>query len=218
MVALGALFSVLISSVFALTTPYVLARTGSEVTLGILMAIMSVGGVLGAILIGVWGGFKRRVNTILFGMILTVIGTVLFGVNVSPLALGAALFIAMMSVAINNTVLMTLLQAKVPGDMQGRIFAIVMQLALLLMPVGYLVIGPLADQVFTPLASTPEWAAGTLGMLFGSGAAGGMGLLFAASGVLALVALLVTFALRSVRNMEDTLPSYQTAADAVPMP
>ncbi len=217
MVLLGALFSVLISSVFALTTPYVLARTGSEVTLGILMAIMSVGGVIGAILIGAWGGFKRRVHTILFGMILTVIGTVLFGANVSPLALGAALFVAMLSVSINNTVLMTLLQAKVPGDMQGRIFAIVMQLALVLMPVGYLVIGPLADQVFTPLASAPAWTASALATLFGSGAAGGMGLLFAASGVLALVALLVTFALQSVRNMEDTLPSYQTAADAVPV-
>lgn len=217
LVAVGALFSVLISSVYALTTPYVLARTGSEVALGILTAIMSVGGIVGAIAIGAWGGFKRRVYTILLGMILVVGATVVFGANLSPLVLGAALFVAMMSVSIINTILMTLLQAKVPGDMQGRIFAIVMQLTLVLLPLGYLVIGPIADQVFTPLASAPTWMEGTLGTLFGSGAAGGMGLLFAASGVLALLAALLTFASRSVRNMEATLPSYQSAADSVPV-
>jgi MFS transporter, DHA3 family, macrolide efflux protein len=216
LVALGTLFSALISSVYALTTPYVLARTGSEVTLGILTAIMSVGGIVGAIAIGAWGGFKRRVYTVLLGMILVVGATVVFGANLSPLVLGAALFVAMMSVSIINTVLMTLLQAKVPGDMQGRIFAIVMQLTLGLMPLGYLLIGPLADQVFTPLASAPAWTESALATLFGSGAAGGMGLLFAVSGVLALIAALLTFASRSVRTMEATLPNYQSAADAVP--
>ena len=218
LVALGALFSFLISSVYALTTPYVLARTGSEVTLGILMAIMSVGGIVGAIAIGAWGGFKRRVNTILLGLILTLCATAIFGANFSPLVLGAALFVAMMSVSIINTILMTLLQSKVPGDMQGRIFAIFTQLGLLLTPLGYLLVGPLADQVFTPLASAPAWVESALGTLFGSGAAGGMGLLFAASGVLGLIVVLFTFAMRSVRTMEATLPNYQSAADAVPTP
>jgi MFS transporter, DHA3 family, macrolide efflux protein len=214
MVVLAAVFSFLISSAYALTTPYVLARTESEVALGIITAIMSIGGLVGAIVIGAWGGFKRRINTIMIGMILVLIATIAFGTNQSPIVMGAALFIAMLGVAATNTTLMTLLQSKVPGDMQGRVFAIFMQLSLALTPLGYLLIGPLADQVFTPLTSSPAWAESTAGTLFGIGAAGGMGLLFAITGSLGLIATLITFALPLIRNMEATLPSYSSPVDA----
>lgn len=215
---LGAVFGFLISSAYALTTPYVLARTGSEVTLGLITALMSVGGIVGAIAIGAWGGFKRRINTIMIGIILVLIATMLFGTNQSPIAMGGALFVAMMGVAATNATLMTLLQSKVPGDMQGRVFAIFTQLSLVLTPLGYLLIGPLADQVFTPLASSAAWTDGTLGTLFGIGAAGGMGLLFAITGGLGLIATLITYALPSVRRMEAMLPSYASAADVPSTP
>ncbi len=214
LIVLGAVFGFLISSAFALMTPYVLARTGSEPTLGIITAIMSVGGIVGAIGIGAWGGFKRRIDTIIIAMILVLIATMLFGTNQSPIVMGAALFVAMMGVAAANATLMTLLQSKVPGDMQGRVFAIFMQLSLLLTPLGYLLIGPLADQVFTPLASSAGWAEAAPGMLFGMSAAGGMGVLFALAGTLGLIVTLFTYALPSVRRMEATLPTYNTEADA----
>jgi MFS transporter, DHA3 family, macrolide efflux protein len=215
LIVLVAVFSFLISSVYALLTPYVLARTGSEPTLGILTAIMSVGGIVGAIAIGAWGGFKRRINTIIIAIALVLIATVLFGTQQAPLIMGAALFLAMMGVSAANATSMTLLQSKVPGDMQGRVFAIVMQLTLVLTPLGYLLIGPLADQVFTPLASSPAWIDGAAGMLLGTEAAGGMGALFAITGSLGLIATLITYALPSVRRMEITLPTYNSA-DASP--
>lgn len=113
-----------------------------------------------------------------------------------------------MSVSGANATSMTLLQAKVPGDMQGRVFAIFTQWSLILTPLGYLVIGPLADQVFTPLASTSAWSASPLGMLFGVGAAGGMGVLFAVTGGLGLIATLITYTQPPVRNLEASLPTY----------
>lgn len=93
-------------------TPYVLARTSSAPTLGILTAILSIGGVVGAVLIGVWGGFKWRIDTIMIAMILVLIATMLFGTNQSPIVMGATLFIAMMGVAGANAISMTLLQSK----------------------------------------------------------------------------------------------------------
>jgi MFS family permease len=213
MVLLGAITGFLITSAYALTTPYILARTGSEITLGIITAVMSVGGIVGALVIGAWGGFKRRIDTIIMVVILLMVATILFGTNQSPLVLGVALFVAMMGATGANATLMTLLQAKVPGDMQGRVFAIFMQLSLVLTPFGYLLIGPLADQVFTPLASSPTWTTGALGGLFGTSAAGGMGVLFALTGGLGLIVTLIAFALPSVRQMEATLPSYSSTAD-----
>jgi DHA3 family macrolide efflux protein-like MFS transporter len=213
-VVLGAVIGFLISSAYALTTPYVLARTGSEITLGLITAIMSVGGVVGAIVIGSWGGFKQRIHTIMIAIILVLCATVWFGTNQSPIVLGAALFVAMMGVTGSNATLMTLLQAIVPGDMQGRVFAIFMQLSLLLTPVGYLLIGPLADQVFTPLVGSSAWTESTLGTLFGAGAAGGMGVLFAITGALGLIVTFITYALPSVRHMEADLPTYSSPVDA----
>lgn len=218
MVAQVALFGFFVSSVFALMTPYVLARTGSEPMLGILNAILSAGGIVGAILIGVWGGFKRRIDTIMSAMILVLAATMLFGTNQLPMVMGAALFVAMMGVGAANTTSMTLLQAKVPGDMQARVFATFTQLVMTLTPVGYLLVGPLADQVFRPLANSPVWAEGVFGMLFGTGAAGGMGGLFTVSAGLALLPTLITYALPSVRRMEVILPTYHSAADLPPTP
>lgn len=214
----GALFSFFVSSAFSLMTPYVLARTGSEPTLGFLTALTSLGGVAGSVLIGAWGGFKRRVDTIVAGVILVSITTMWFGTNQSPMVMGAALFLTMAGTAIINAMLMTLLQAKIPGEMQGRVFAIYMQLALLPLPLGYLMVGPLADQVFAPLASTAAWTEGVLGMWFGAGAAGGMGALFTLSGVLSLISSLFIVATPSVRRLEATLPTYTGAADAQPVP
>jgi hypothetical protein len=210
----AAVFGFLISSAYALTTPYVLARTGSALTLGLLTALMSVGGVAGAILIGAWGGLRRRIDTILLAMLLVLAATVLFGLQLPTLVLGAALFVAMMGVTCANTTAMTLLQAKVPGALQGRVFAVFTQLSLALTPLGYLMIGPLADRAFTPLANSASWAAGVLGRLFGTGAAGGMGGLFALTAGLGVIATLVTYGLPSVRRLEESLPTYRSAADA----
>jgi MFS transporter, DHA3 family, macrolide efflux protein len=217
LVVLGAVIGLLITSAYALSTPYILARTGSELTLGFITALMSVGGLVGAIGIGAWGGFKRRIDTIIVTIILLMIATILFGTYQPSIVMGAALFVAMMGATATNTTSMTLLQAKVPGDMQGRVFAIFMQLSLVLTPLGYLLIGPLADQVFTPLASSPAWADSTAGIVFGTGAAGGMGVLFAVTGGLGLLATLITYALPSFRTMEATLPTYSSAADASPV-
>jgi len=123
------------------------------------------------------------------------------------------LFIAMMGVVGVNATSMALLQCKVPADIQGRVFAISTQLALVLTPLGYLSIGPLADSVFTPLADSSAWENGPLGLLFGVGAAGGMGAMFTISSGLALVITLITYTLPSVRDMEAQLPTYRNTAD-----
>jgi MFS transporter, DHA3 family, macrolide efflux protein len=216
LVMLASLIGFLVTSAFSLTTPYILARTESEAALGLITGIMSVGGLVGAIAIGVWGGFKRRITTILMGMALALLATMMFGTNLSPLTLGAALFVAMMGITAANITLMTLLQSKVPADMQGRVFAIFMQLTLAFTPFGYLLIGPLADQVFTPLARSSGWVEGIFGTLFGVGAGGGMGVLFAVTGGLGVIATLITYALPSVRQMEATLPTYNSPAEVSP--
>ncbi|WP_074312373.1 hypothetical protein [Singulisphaera sp. GP187] len=181
--------------------------------LGVLNATLSIGGLVGALLIGAWGGFRRRIDTIILAMVLVSVAIVFFGTRQSLAVMGAALFFAMLGVAVANATAMTLLQSKIPGDMQGRVFAIFTQLTLLLMPWGYLLVGLLADQVFTPWANSTAWREGPIGIQFGVGTAGGMGGLFAISAVLALLATLLAYALPSVRHLDAMLTTCDGATE-----
>lgn len=206
------LINFFIGSVFALLTPYLLARTGSEPTTGVLLAILNVGGLAGAIIIGIWGGFTRRIDTVMAACVLALAGSIGLGIAQSVIGLALGVFAAMFGISIINTAFMTMLQSKIPGDMQGRVFALLGQLAAGLMPLGYLLVGPLADQVFKPLASGDAWANGLMGSLFGMGAGAGMGVLFTLGSSIALVITLVVYALPSVRQMESRLPTYSAGA------
>jgi MFS family permease len=54
-----------------LTIPYLIAVTGSERDMSIVLGLMSLGAFCGALLISAWGGTRRRIATILGGLILS---------------------------------------------------------------------------------------------------------------------------------------------------
>lgn len=204
------LLNFLIGSCFALLTPYLLARTGSEATMGLLLTVLNVGGIVGAIAIGAWGGFKRRIDTIMISCIIALIAVFGFGMAQTPLMLGVMLFVVMAGITILNASFFTFMQSKIPGDMQGRVFALLDQIGVGLTPIGYLLVGPLADQILEPLAASESW--GALGGLFGTETGAGMGLMFSVSAGLSLLVTLVVYALPSVRRMEATMPDYASSA------
>jgi DHA3 family macrolide efflux protein-like MFS transporter len=104
-----------------------------------------------------------------------------------------------------NASLMALMQSKIAPDIQGRVFALIEQFAMLLQPIAVLLAGPLADNVFEPMAASPDWA---LAGIFGSGAGSGIALIFFIAGVVALLVAVAFFAIPSVREMDTRLPDY----------
>ena len=48
-----------------LFTPYVLARTGSETAYGVIQSLFNGGMLAGSIIIGIWGGTRPRIHTIM---------------------------------------------------------------------------------------------------------------------------------------------------------
>jgi hypothetical protein len=56
----------------SLFAPFILSRTGNNsAALGSAQSAAAIGGVIGGLLIGLWGGFKRRMHSILLGEALT---------------------------------------------------------------------------------------------------------------------------------------------------
>jgi MFS transporter, DHA3 family, macrolide efflux protein len=102
---------------------------------------------------------------------------------------------------------MSILQAKTPPDLQGRVFAVVGQLLMIATPISFLITGPLVDQTLEPAVRTPTWNA--FAPLVGDQAGAGMRLVLFAVGVIILLTTAAVYALPALRHMEANLPDYE---------
>jgi len=195
-----------LAGMISLQTPYILSRTNSEATLGTLLGVYSAGSLAGTVLMAVWGGTKRRVQTMMPGLAILGVALAFLGMAQQPLPMALLMFIMALFPPINNVSIISLLQIKVPPQLQGRVFAAISQISMTLIPLSYVVTGPAADNVFEPLVNTPSWA--MLGGLFGNSAGAGMGLMMTISGIAITTVSLVIYAMPMVRNLEALLPDY----------
>jgi DHA3 family macrolide efflux protein-like MFS transporter len=203
--ALGNLFDVIGDTLVA---PMILARTGGDtVTLGTVESAAAIGATVGGILLVVWGGPKRRIHGFLAGWIVaSLLGWVLIGVGGVLLVWAiASLLSSLFSPFIEGSE-QAIWQAKVTPGVQGRVFATKQLLSEGLTPIGILIAGPLADQVFEPAMMPGTRLAKMFGGLVGTGAGSGMALILVCVGVLCTVVLLVGYAFPAIRNVEALLP------------
>jgi DHA3 family macrolide efflux protein-like MFS transporter len=198
---------------FVLLTPYALARIGSTQLFGLVLGVMNIGGILGALVISAGGRIGSRMNTVILGVVAAAVFLGLAGVARGPLAIGASLFLMLFALAFTDAPFWSILQAKVAPDLQGRVFAAYLQVAMLMTPLASLVAGPLADKVFEPARSRPIWRG--VAWLVGDRPGAGMGLMFVVAGVAVLALSLAIYAIPAVRRLEADLPDH-VATDAEP--
>ena len=108
-----------------LVTPMILARTDSnEQLLGLVLSAGAAGGVIGALLISIWGGPKQRVLGVLLGMFATsLFGSALMGLGQFIIIWMIANFCNSFFINILNASNQAIWQAKVAPDIQGRVFS-----------------------------------------------------------------------------------------------
>jgi len=141
------------------------------------------------------GGFKRKMATILMGWL--GMGALSLAIGVLP-AGGFMIAVFMMGLfglmnAITNGPLGALMQAKVPPEMQGRVFAVMNSLSTGTMPLGMLMAGPLAEAL-----GTSAW--------------------FVIAGVTLLVTGMIAYVMKEVYTLDDQLPggALEPAESAAP--
>ena len=132
---------------------------------------MGAGGIVGGLLLGVWGGFKRRVWTVLMGILGIGAGMLTFGLipaNRFTWSLVSLGMVGLMASFANGS-LGPLLQTKVPPEVQGRVFMLLSSLTLAMMPIGLFLSAPIADNFGTQVSYIVGGAAclviGLLGLL-----------------------------------------------------
>ncbi len=197
-----------------LMTPYILSRTGSEATLGVLLSLFSAGALVGGLIMSAWGGTRPRTRTIFPGVFFAGLMFAGLGVARSPVALGAVAFAMMIPLPIVNAAFDAILQIKVPPDLQGRVFAAVIQLSMLLSPLAYLLSGPLADGVFEPAVHSGGWT--LVAPLVGQQDGSGIGLMAVLAGLLVMLFTAAAYLRPDVRHIEAILPDYVAVPDESP--
>ena len=122
---------------------------GEALQLAWMNAAFGLGTVAGGLLLGAWGGFKRRIYTIVLGLAGIGLGALLVGLAPSY-AYGIGL-VGMLVMGVMNPIangpFFAILQTVVPPQMQGRVFTTVLSTAIGVSPLGLAVAGPLSDRL-----------------------------------------------------------------------
>jgi MFS family permease len=202
-----AMVNFLLNTVSVLTPPMILA-VHSATVLGGTQTAMGVGMLCGGLLMSTWGGPKtRRIPKVIGFITLSVIGLVVAGLGTSPIFPGIGLFILLFFVPIASGTSMAIWQSKVPPEMQGRVFSVRSMISQSMMPIAFLIAGPLADRVFEPLMRDGGALANTfIGTVIGTGPGRGIGLMFVIAGLAGMLVSGLAYMNRHIRNIETELP------------
>jgi len=206
-----ALANFLFNFAAVLYIPMILAFTTAAV-LGLVQMVAGSGMLGGSLLMSAWGGpKKRRINAVIGFITLAGIGLILTGLQASAVFIAAGMFLFMFCIPLASSPSQAIFQTKVAPDVQGRVFAIRGMISRSMMPLAFLIAGPLADRVFNPLLEAGGALADTfVGSLIGVDPGRGIGLIFILAGSAMLIASLAAYSNPRIRNVEQELP------DAIP--
>jgi DHA3 family macrolide efflux protein-like MFS transporter len=144
------LINFLMSPAFSLL-PLVVTNhfNGGAMELGWLQSANGVGMIAGGLLLGAWGGFRKRVVTAMTSLVISGTFIVVFSFVPQELFLVAVGCVFMFAVfnAMANGTFFSSIQAVIPPQMQGRVFTILMSLSGGMTPIGLAVAGPVSDSL-----------------------------------------------------------------------
>jgi MFS family permease len=192
----------LINGPLELAIPYILSLTDSESVLGILLAVMNLGALAGAASIAVIGNRARRRMPIILVCYLSLgVLMLLYGVARHPIVLGMTLFGVLFPLPLAGALFTSMLQAKTPPDLQGRVFAITGQMFMLMTPFSFLITAALVDHVLEPAVHRSGWD--LVAPLVGREDGSGMGLLLIIVGVIILITSAAASANPRIRGLDN---------------
>jgi len=122
---------------------------GSAIHLSWVESAMGLGMIAGGALLGIWGGFERKILTSMIGLMGMGTGTLILALAPSSamfLAIGGAFLVGLMS-PITMGPFFAVIQSTVEPDMQARMFSLLSSVGGGIAPIGLMIAGPVADRV-----------------------------------------------------------------------
>ncbi len=209
----GNMFS---NTAWIVAAPMILARTGNNAAiLATAESAGGIGGVVGGIILSIWGGFRRKTDGVFLGWALpSLFAGFLVGMGQSLPLWVAGFFLASVVGNLNYVSNQAIWQSKVPPDIQGRVFSTRRLIAQLASPIALLAAGPLADRVFEPAMMPGGFLSNSLGPLFGTGPGSGMSFMIFVFCMLVVLVGLSGYLFPVVRDAEKILPDHDAQEES----
>jgi DHA3 family multidrug efflux protein-like MFS transporter len=173
----------------SLMDPYGLELVSVQVW-GILWGILSLGFIVGGMVVAQRGLGKNPLRTLFLTNIVTWTICCVFTLHPSIVLLAVGMFIFLCLIPVIEAAEQTILQKVVPPERQGRVFGLAQSIEQSASPITAFIIGPIAQLFFIPFMIS---GAGVelLGGWFGTGTDRGLALLFTITGVIGLAVTLI---------------------------
>jgi DHA3 family macrolide efflux protein-like MFS transporter len=164
------------------TQPLILSL-GTTKDLGFVLSCLGISMVAGGAVISAWGGPRRKALGVLYFGFISAVFFTLIGLNHSIPLICAFMFLSFFFLPFGNNCSQVIWQSKVEQSIQGRVFALRRMIAMSLMPISYLLSGPLEEKILSPVMGKGGVGEQLLGGWLGSGEAGGIRLFFIFIGI-----------------------------------
>jgi DHA3 family macrolide efflux protein-like MFS transporter len=146
LVVMAALINACLAPAFSLLPLLVAGELrGDALQLAWVSAAFGIGSIAGGILLGIWGGTRRRILTVLPGLAGLGVGVVAVGIAPAYVPALAAMLLVGLVVPFVNGPIQAILQATIAAEYQGRVFTLIGSLAGVTAPLGLLVAAPVAE-------------------------------------------------------------------------
>ena len=192
-----------------LLAPMILSRTSNnEIIFGSVQSARALGGVIGAVVMSLWSGFKRRVHGVLLGWIFASLALAFLGIGRDVVVWIPAMLVGTLFFPLINSSSQAIWQVKVAPDLQGRVFSARRLIAWITQPVTPVIAGLLADYVMEPSMQVAGPLSNIFGGLVGTSPGAGMGLLTVFCCLACALVGIGGHYVQGIRNLEDVLPDH----------
>lgn len=167
---------------------------------GILWGLLSLGFIVGGLVVAKRGLGKSPLQTLFLANIVMWVIATGFTIQASVVVLAIGMFIYLCLIPVVEASEQTILQAVIPLERQGRVFGFAQSIEQAASPLTAFIIGPIAQFIFIPFMTTGE-GVDLIGSWFGTGADRGIALLFIATGLIGLMVTLLAMRSHAYRRL-----------------
>ena len=193
--------------VIILVQPLILSFA-TALQLGQVLTAAAMGYVVGAVLMGIWGGgkIKRKIFLVYSSVLLMSLGLLLLPLSTNLWLLGTASFMLAIAIPISNACNQAIVQRKVHSHYIGRIDGFGNLLTSIGFPLGFLFAGQLADLYVEPFMATASDANAFFVQFYGVGQGRGIALTLSLVACVLLSMTIIAILMPKIRRIELDLP------------
>ena len=169
---------------------------------GILWGVLSLGFIVGGMVVAKYGLGKSPLRTLFLANIVMWSICSVFTLQASIVLLGIGMFVWLCLIPAVEAAEQTILQKVVPPERQGRVFGFAQSVEQAASPITAFLIGPIAQLIFIPFMTTGA-GANSIGPWFGTGTDRGLALLFTVAGLIGLAVTLLAMRSNSYRSLSE---------------